>query len=96
VGCGESASTQAIHPNEIRIAELADCPRAIDFASRPEIAPGEAAEHCCAPRVPAFALKGVEDLFHCVSHGSGRFDRWRQYPFQLLCRVNNELADFGG
>ena len=60
-------STVRSDSNEIGIAEFADCARAIFFPATPQIASGEATEHRRSPRVRAFALQSVEDLFDCVS-----------------------------
>ena len=61
--------TATVRPDsdEIRIAELADCARAILFPATPQVASGEATEHRRSPRIRTFALQSVEDLFDCVS-----------------------------
>jgi len=60
-------STVRSDSNEIGIAELADCARAIFFPATPQVASGEAAEHRRSPRIRAFALQSVKDFFDCVS-----------------------------
>lgn len=59
---------RAVRPYEIRVAEVACGVCSIRFASRPEIAAGEAAKDGGPSCVRAFALEGVEDLFYCVGH----------------------------
>src|SRR4029078_2491318 len=54
--------------HEIGVAEFADRPRAILFSARPEVAAREAAKHGGASCLRAFALQGVEDLLHRVTH----------------------------
>src|SRR5262245_65284871 len=67
-GCGKLS---AVWPDadEISVAEVADGVRAIGFASRPEVAAGEPAEHRGSSGVRAFALKRIKDFLNGV-HGS--------------------------
>jgi hypothetical protein len=62
------AAVLAIRADEIRVAKLADCVRAIFLATRPEIAAGEAAEHSRTAGVCAFALQRVENFLYCIRH----------------------------
>ena len=61
--------TSTVRPDshKIGIAELADCARAILFPATPQVASGEATEPRRSPRIRAFALQSVEDLFDRVS-----------------------------
>jgi hypothetical protein len=62
----ELAAAVTIRSEEIRVAEFADCLRAIRLAAAPEIASTEAAEDSSAPGIYALALQRVKDLFDCV------------------------------
>src|SRR5688572_28466150 len=66
-GVGEATAVGA-HADEIRVADLADRIVPVRFATRPEIAAAEAAEHGGTSRVPPLALQRVEDLLDGVRH----------------------------
>src|SRR5262249_45735658 len=64
---GEFAAA-AVGADEVRVAEIADRPRAISLTAGPEIATCEAAENGRPPSLRAFALQRVEDFLHRI-HG---------------------------
>src|SRR5436190_22327180 len=64
----EPSSPRPIYSYKIGIAKLTDSCCPIFFASRPQIATSETAEHRCSPSVRPFTLKGIENLFHRVTH----------------------------
>src|SRR5207248_9522717 len=66
IGGGELAPARPVDADEIGIAEIACRRRAIGFASRPQVASGEAAEDRGGSGVRTFALERVEDLLHRI------------------------------
>lgn len=65
---GEFSAQFAIGADEIGIAELANCSRAVAFPPRPQIATGKTAKHRRSPCPRALALQGVENFFDAVHH----------------------------
>jgi creatinine amidohydrolase/Fe(II)-dependent formamide hydrolase-like protein len=65
----ETTTIDTICAYKIRVAEAADCIKAILLATAPQIATGKAAEHRRAPGLCALALQGMEDFFDAVAHG---------------------------
>lgn len=55
--------------NEVCVAAGANCAFSVSFATRPEIAQGEAAEDCWSSGMVPFALQCVEDFRDSVSRG---------------------------
>ena len=65
---GKLAAAFAVGADEISVAKRADGAVAVDLAAGPQIAAGKSAKDRRPPRVGAFALQGIENLFNAVSH----------------------------
>jgi uncharacterized protein (TIGR00369 family) len=91
----EAATADPIGSNEIGIAKLANglCP--IRFATGPEIAPGEAAEHGRPAGVRTFALERVENFLDRI-HAPIRTLRRGQVKLRRNARGMTERRDGRG
>jgi hypothetical protein len=52
-----------LRAHEVGVAELANGLGSILLPTRPQVATGKAAKDGCTPRLAAFSLQGVVDLF---------------------------------
>ncbi|BCH19208.1 hypothetical protein MesoLjLa_60590 [Mesorhizobium sp. L-2-11] len=59
---GKMSATGAIYPNEIGVAESAECSCPVAFTSRPKVTAGETTKYGSPPGISSFALKGVENF----------------------------------
>src|SRR5918999_3802794 len=92
--CREASSARTIQPYEVGITELAGGVEPVLLAAAPQVAAGKAAEDRGTPGVGAFALEGVEDFFHRVSHASlGKILR-RAQSDSHLCRARLSLTAY--